>query len=95
MFSKTPICHYCGGGSDECRVVVIETDTGGTLLSRRIGEDAERFNARRYALIDSGRYPNMSEPQLECPDCRGVRLREIEDELEYFRQKSGDYSIED
>lgn len=75
----------------ECLIVVIETDTGGTLVSRRMDEDSERFTNRYHSLVDSGRYPNMSEPQVECKACRFIRYKEMEEELEYWRRKNGDY----
>ena len=77
--------------SSDCLVVVIETDTGGTLVSRRIDENPDRFNNKYFSLVDSGRYPNMSNPQIECKACRGLRYKEMEEEAEYWRRKHGDY----
>lgn len=68
---------------EDCLVVVIETDTGGTLVARRIGEDRTRFDNRYHSLIDSGRYPNMSQPEIECKACRGLRYKEMEEEARY------------
>lgn len=94
------ICNVCGtdANRDDCRVVVIDTDTSGTLLIRPITDDRERreaFEARYHALVDSGRYPNMSSPQIECKACRGLRYREMEEEAEYWRRKHGYYDDED
>jgi hypothetical protein len=77
--------------ADDCLIVVIETDTGGTLVCRKPTEDTERFNNRYHSLVDSGRYPNMSEPQVECKACRGLRYKEMEEELEYWNQKNKCY----
>jgi hypothetical protein len=76
---------------ESCLIVVIETDTGGTLVSRRFNDDETRFNERYHSLVDSGRYPNMSNLQVECKACRGLRYKEMEEELEYWRRKNGDY----
>lgn len=88
-----PVCRTCGMDvpANECLIVVIETDTGGTLVSRRMDEDSERFTNRYHSLVDSGRYPNMSEPQIECKACRGIRYKEMEEEAEYWRRKHGYY----
>ena len=87
------ICDTCGLNCDEkdCLIVVIETDTGGTLVSRHINEDETRFINRYHSLIDSGRYPNMSNPQIECKSCRDIRYKEMEEEAEYWRRKHGYY----
>lgn len=88
------ICQSChlDYDMDECLIVVIETDTGGTLVSRRFDEGEEKFINRYHSLVDSGRYPNMSNPQIECKACRTLRYKEIEEELEYWNSKNrGDY----
>lgn len=88
-----PMCKSCGFdvSPDNCLIVVIETDTGGTLVSRRFDEDSERFTNRYHTLVDSGRYPNMSNPQVECSTCRNIRYKEMEEELEYWRRKNEEY----
>jgi hypothetical protein len=94
---QMPICQTCDINVplDECLIVVIETDTGGTLVSRRMDDNSEealeRFTNRYHALVDSGRYPNMSNPQVECKGCRGIRYKEMEEEAEYWRRKQGYY----
>jgi len=87
------ICSICNIDNlpDNCLIVIIETDTGGTLASRKIGKDAEQFNNRYHELVDSGRYPNMSSQLIECKACRNIRYREMEEESEYWRQKNGFY----
>jgi len=80
--------------TDECLIVVIETDTSGTLVSRKMDGDAEQFTNRYHSLVDSGRYPNMSEPQVECKACRSLRYKEMEEELEYWRRKNGYYDCD-
>lgn len=86
-------CKSCGFNYDanSCRVVVIETDTGGTLVSRAINEDSEVFTNRYHSLVDSGRYPNMSNPQIECNYCRNLRYKEIQEELDYWDAKNNQY----
>ncbi len=87
-------CNIAYNRSD-CLIVVIETDTGGTLVSRHMDENDERFNNRYHSLIDSGRYPNMSNPQIECKACRGLRYKELAEEIEYWRRKHGYYDDSD
>lgn len=87
-------CQTCdmSAPTSECLIVVIETDTGGTLVSRRMDEDSERFINRYHSLVDSGRYPNMSNPQVECKSCRSIRYKEMEEEIEYWNKKQGYYN---
>lgn len=87
----------CGSPTD-LRVVVIEGDTGGTLLSRAIDATDEQcrvFLERYYTLADSGRWPNMCPPVVECGQCRKRRNDELDAELEYWREKSGQYDDDD
>ena len=87
------VCASCGldVSPNDCLIVVIETDTGGTLAARRVTEDETRFISRYHSLVDSGRYPNMSRPQVECKACRTMRYKEMEGEAEYWRSKHGWY----
>jgi len=89
MVSKV-ICNTCGMSvsSNDCLIVVIESDTNGTLVSRRFDENDERFNNRYHSLVDSGRYPNMGKPEVECKSCRYIRYKELEEEAEYWANKA-------
>lgn len=87
------LCYCCGKvhDSNKCRMVVIDSDTDCTLLAKRNGQTDDQFLDRYYALVDSGLYPNMTRPMIECDSCRIQRLEKVDAELEYWRRKNGTY----